>query len=200
MTVSGNSKMATIKTDELDQWQEHGIYKTARLMECMGDIDEEKAKQVIKNIRLLDFISDKDIVILLATTGGEVCWGMEIVDAIKECNSKVTIHAVGPCWSMGAIIFQAGDYRKISKNATIMIHTGTSEYPEDHALNMERWIAEDKRIGGVADQILFDKLKKKNIKLTKKQFDRLLEFDTIYTAEAALENGLADEIAQHREF
>lgn len=192
--------MANIKTDELDQWHEHGVYKAARLIDCMGDIDEEKAKQVIKNIRLLDFINNKDIAILLATSGGDVCWGMEIVDAIKECNSRVVIHAVGPCWSMGAIIFQAGDYRKISKNATIMIHIGNQEYPEDHTLNIERWINENKRVGQIADNMLYTRLKKKNKRLTKKQFDKLLEFDTIYTAEAALENGLADEIVSHREF
>ena len=191
---------STIKTDELDQWHEHGVYKAARLIDCMGDIDEEKATQVIKNIRLLDFINQRDITILLSTSGGDVHWGMEIVDAIKECGSKVIIHAVGPCWSMGAIIFQAGDYRKISKNATVMIHVGSQEYPEDHTLNIERWIAENKRVGGVADNMLFQKLKKKNVRLTKKQFDKLLQFDTIYTAEDVIENGLADEIVSHREF
>jgi len=194
--------MANIKlhNDEISRWHDNGIYAPARLIDCMDEISETKAKQVIKNIRLLDFVSDGDITILMATEGGSVTWGMEIVDAVKECNSKVIIHIVGPCWSMGAIIAQSADHIKMSENATMMIHTGQEEYPEDHPLNTERWVKENKRMGDIADNILFEKIKKKKPRFTKKQFDALLIFDTILPAKKAIEMGLVDEIAEHKEF
>jgi len=192
--------VATVKTDELDQWHEYGVYTPGRLISLLGDIDEDMAREFIKNIRLLDFVNDKDIHVLLATEGGDVHWGMQIFDAIKECNSKVTIHAVGPCWSMGAIILQAADHRRISSSATVMIHIGTAEYPKDHVLNINQWVAEHKRVDTEGNDILYKKMKEKNPKFTKVQLNKLLVFDTIYTADKAVEMGLANEVAEHKEF
>lgn len=193
--------MATsIKTDELDQWHDQGVYKSARLIDCMGDIDEEKARQVVKNIRLLDFMNDKDITMLLSTEGGDVHWGMQIFDAIKECNSRVIIHAVGPCWSMGSVILQAGDVTKISSSATVMIHMGKAAYPEDHPLTIEQWMAEHSRMEKETQEILFEKMKKKNQKFTRGQLKKLLTFDTIYTAEEAVKVGLVEKIQEHKSF
>ena len=124
--------------EEISRFHSDGIYVPARLIDCMDDITEEKAKQVVKNIRLLDFVSDEDITVLLATEGGDVSWGMQIYDALKECVSKVVIQIVGPCWSMGSIIAQAGDHIKISQNATMMIHMGQQNYPEDYTLKRAR--------------------------------------------------------------
>ena len=88
----------------------------------------------------------------------------------------------------------------VSASATVMIHIGNQGYPEDHALNIERWIAESKRIGDIADNILFRKIKMKKPRFRKQKFDELLIFDTIYTANQAIEMGLADKIAEHKSF
>lgn len=192
--------MSTIKTSELDQFHEYNVYTPARLINFSGEVTQETASQFIKNIRLMDHVTDKDIIVLLNTDGGDVSQAMAMVDSIRECNSKVITHAVGPCYSAGAIIFQSGDVRRMSSNATLMIHLGAESYPEDHPLNIERWMAENKRIGVKSNSILFEKLKKKNPKLTKSQFDKLLIFDTIYTAEEAIKVGLADQIAEHKTY
>jgi len=192
--------MSTIKTDELAQFHELGVYKSSRLIDLSGEIDEDNAVKFIKNIRLLDFFNDKDITVLMNTPGGDVQQGMAIVDAIKECNSKVITHAVGPCWSMGAIILQAGDYRKISANATIMVHIGDEGYDSDHPRNIDRWLKENRRLGKVADDILFQKIKEKKPRFKKEAFTKILTFDTIYPADEAIKWGLADEIAEHKGF
>lgn len=188
-----------VKTDELDQWHDYGVYTPARLIDLSGDIDKETATEVIKNIRLLDHVGSNDITILINSGGGDVAQGMAIYDAIKECDSKVITHVVGPTASMASIIFQAGDERIISSNATLMIHIGSDEYDEDHALNIERWIKENKRIGKIADNILYQKIKQKKPRFKKESFDQLLVFDTIYTAKQAVEMGLADRTAPHKE-
>lgn len=193
--------MATqIKTDSLDQWHQYGVYTPARLIDLSGEICEETAVQFIKNIRLLDHVTEKDIKILINTEGGDVAQGMAIIDAIKECQSKVITHAVGPAHSMGAVILQAGDKRLISANATLMIHIGKAEVPEDHTHNVDRWYKECKRLGKIADDILFDKIKKKKPRFQRKKFEEIITFDTIYSAEKAIEMGLADRIVEHKSF
>lgn len=192
--------MSIIKTSELDQLHSWGVYTPARLISFSGDVTEDSATQFIKNIRLMDHVTDNEITVLLNTQGGDVHQGMAMFDAIKECNSRVVTHAVGPCYSVGSIIFQAGDWRKISLNASLMVHVGSSTVPEDHNLNVDRWVAEFKRIGKIADDILFNRIKKKKPKYNRKLFNNLLLFDTVMPAEKAIEMGLADEIAEHRAY
>jgi len=192
--------MAIIKTDEFGQFHEYGIYTPARIIECMGDIDEEKATEFVKNIRLLDHANDKDIIVMIATEGGDVHWGMAMFDAIKECNSKVTTHAVGPCWSMGSVILQAGDVRKISANATVMIHTGTDSYSEGHPKLNKKWMKENDRVEEVTVDILHKKIKEKKPRFSRQKLRDILVFDTIFTADECVTMGLADMIEDHKEF
>ena len=194
------SAKKSVKTTELEQWHEYDVYTPARLVYLGGSIDDDTAEIFIKNIRLLDHVSNEDITVLIDSEGGSVRSGLAIIDAIKECNSKVITHVIGCAWSMGAIIMQAGDHRKISSNATVMIHVGSDSYPEDHSMNIKRWIKDSERIGKDADDILFNRIKEKKPRFTRKKFEELLVFDTIYTAQKSLEMGLTDEIAEHKEF
>lgn len=188
-----------VKTDELDQWHDYNIYTPARLISLDGDIDLESATEFIKNIRLLDHVTDQDITVLINSNGGSVRQGMAIYDAIKECDSKVITHATGPCYSMAAIIFQAGDERIMSDNATLMIHVGEEGYEPDHPVNIDRWLKESRRLGERADDILFQRIRQKKPRFKKEAFKELLVFDTIYTSTKAVEMGLANRIKEHKE-
>ncbi len=192
--------MSKVKTDELDQFHQYNVYTPARIIYLQGDIDEDSASEFIRNIRIMDHVTDRDITVLINSQGGDVHQGMAIYDAIKECNSKVTTHVVGPCYSMASIIFQAGDVRIISPNASVMIHVGSEGYDTDHPANLQRWIKENKRIGEIADNILFKRIREKKPRFTKEKFKDLLVFDTILTAKQAIEYGLADRIVEHKEF
>lgn len=189
-----------IKTDELTQFHEHGIYTPARLIELSGEIDDDNANEFIRNIRILDYMSDEDIKILVNTIGGEVHSGLAIYDAIKECDSKVVAHVVGACWSIGAVILQAADERIMSPNATLMIHIGTDGHSEDHAMTIERWIEEHKKIEDISQDILLDRIKEKQPKFTRSKLQKLLMFDTIYRVDEAIEMGLADSEVVHKGF
>jgi len=187
-----------IAVDELTQWHDYNVYTPARLIYLEGSIDEDSAGEFIRNIRLMDHVTDKDITVLINSSGGDVHQGMAIYDAIKECKSKVITHAVGTCYSMASIIFQAGDERLISSNATLMIHIGDEGYDTDHPSNLDRWLKENRRMGNVADNILYEKIKKKKPRFKKEKFEELLVFDTIYTSIKVVEMGLADVVVEHK--
>ena len=190
--------VSNVKTSELDQWHEFGVYTPARLIDLSGEIHQEKATEFIKNIRLLDYVSDKEIRVLINSEGGDVRAGMDIVDAIKECQSKVITHVVGVAESMAAIITQAGDERLISYSGSIMIHVGQEGYDLNHPRNLEAWMKESRRLGKLADGLLFKQIKKKKPRFTKKAFDELITFDTIYTSKEAVDMGLVDRIVEHK--
>jgi ATP-dependent protease ClpP protease subunit len=61
-----------IKTDELSQWHDYNVYTPARLINLEGSIDSDSASEFIKNIRLLDHVTDKDIIVLINSEGGSV--------------------------------------------------------------------------------------------------------------------------------
>lgn len=189
--------MSLIKTDELDQFHSADVYKSARIICLFGEIDEATTNTFIKNIRLLDHISDKDITVLMNTIGGDVHLGLAIYDAIRECQSNVIIHCVANCWSAGAIILQAGDVRKISKNATVMLHVGNSDI-SDHSENFKRWAKEHERLGQVFEDILYEKMREKKSDFRKSQLKKMLMFDTILVADQAVVLGLVDEVVEHK--
>jgi len=192
--------MANIKTDELSQFHEYNVYTPARLIYLEGDIDKDSAGEFIRNIRLMDHVTDKDITVLINSEGGDVYQALAIIDSIKECNSRVITHAVGPCYSSAAWILQSGDLRKISSNSRIMVHIGEEGYSSDHPNIIKKWIKENERVSKTLNDMLLEKIKIKKPRFTKAKIDELLLFDTIFNATESIEIGLADEIVEHKEF
>ena len=88
-------------------------------------LDFHVAVKTIKNLQLLDHISNEPIVIHLSSIGGNWNDGMAIYDAIKLTRSPVTIIGYGIVASMGTIIMQAGDIRSLTPNVEFMVHYGS---------------------------------------------------------------------------
>ena len=192
--------MSSHLKDHLIAFHEYGVYVPNRIIDLSGEIDELEASKFIRNIRILDHTSEKDITVLINTPGGDVHHGLAIVDAIKECRSKVITHAVGPCWSMGACILVSGDERKISRNATVMIHAGEMGIDPDHPRNVDRWIKEFTRVGDIYDTLILQAIQKKKPRFQKKKLKDIMVFDTIYQADQVIGMGLADIIEEYKEF
>ena len=95
--------------------------------------------------------------------------------------------------SMGSIILQAGDLRIMSPNARIMIHYGTWGH-HDHPKIVRSWAKEGERFDKWMVNLYLEKIREKRPRYTRKQVDKLCDFDTILTAEEAIALGLADRI------
>lgn len=87
-------------------------------------IDYRNSVSFLKNIRLLENINKKPIVIHQCTTGGDWDYGMVIFDAIVQCSCAVICIMYGVAASMGSIIPQAADLRLIMPNCCFMVHYG----------------------------------------------------------------------------
>lgn len=199
--------MARVPTDDLERLMHHNVHVATKTI-YMGseevDIDGNEsgtdaamAARMIKALHHLDSATDpeKPITIIMNNLGGDVQHGMAIYDAIKACKSEVIIKVFGHAMSMGSIILQAADKRVMSPNSKVMIHYGT-DGAYGHPKIAQRWMDEAKKYNKWMLELYLEKIREKHPDFTKKQIDKLLDFDTIYSANKAVEMGLADEVLE----
>jgi len=91
-----------------------------------GEVNGEMAHRLIPVIRLLD--EDKSqITVVLSSPGGEEAAGFAIFDSLVATQNQVEVQGFGGVYSIAALIFQAGDVRKLGPNAQVMMHNGSIE-------------------------------------------------------------------------
>ncbi|MCK5604984.1 ATP-dependent Clp protease proteolytic subunit [Candidatus Pacearchaeota archaeon] len=99
-------------------------------------IDHIAANNFIRNLKVLNNISDNSITIHMITCGGDWNYGMAIYDAIKASKSETTVIAYAHARSMSSIIPQAATYRVIMPNADWLMHWGSWGFEGNHTSAM----------------------------------------------------------------
>lgn len=130
----------------------------------------------------------EDLEIELNSYGGSVFAGSEIYTILKSYPGKVTITVTGIAASAASVIAMAADVVKISPTAQLMLHNAWTT-ASGNASDFEK---EAEVLRGVNESIANAYMLK-----TGKSKDELLaimEKETWFTAEKAIEIGLADEM------
>lgn len=156
-------------------------------------VDYAMAERAVNNISLLEEESHDPMTIKMNNVGGDFYHGMAIHDRIIECESKVTIKIYGHCMSMGSVIFQAADIRLMSINSRQMLHYGIWG-TNDHAKTAQKWAEENKKNDKWMEKMYLEKIKHKQPFYTLARLQRLLDHDTLLTAQESVDLGLADGI------
>lgn len=204
--------MARKKSEDIEMFHGADIYVPTRRMyigsQSSADayvehgsesgVDHNMAERAIKNLHVLDSISNEEITIIMNNVGGDVVNGMAIYDAIKQCKSPITIEASGNVCSMGSLIFQAANKRVMSKHAVMMLHHG-EESKSGHVKIVRNWVDFGKKYDKILNGIYLEKIREKKPDFNMKKLDKLLNFDTILLAEEAIELGLADDVKAYYE-
>jgi ATP-dependent Clp protease protease subunit len=171
--------------------QEPDIDFKSRSVYLFGEINEAMACKFIKAIHKMDKTKGK-IIIYLNSGGGCVDSGMAMFDTIKMAKNTIVIKVVGVAMSMAAVLLQSADERLMSTNSRLMVHIGSIQVG-GHVKDVERAMADSRRIDGVINEILYSKVKAKKTRLTKKDFEKeTTEFDRYFSAQEALDWGLVD--------
>ncbi|MEO5951922.1 MAG: ATP-dependent Clp protease proteolytic subunit [Chloroflexia bacterium] len=97
----------------------------------LGEITDDSAEHMGQALAAMSVERegqpDKPITIYINSGGGSVGSGLAMMQMIYRMRSlyKVTINTVvtGYAYSMGAIVFQAGDKRQIGSFSTLMLHS-----------------------------------------------------------------------------
>ena len=160
-----------------------------RAVLCFGEITPEQADSLILQLFYLSAQSEQEITLYIHSSGGEVNSGFAIYDAMQLVNCPIRTVCVGNASSMAALLFAAGDTRCILPHSEVMIHdplvrqiSGSTIKIKDCAdllvqirANMAEILA--RRTGRTVEEIL-----------------EKTEKETTFTAEEAVEFGLADQI------
>lgn len=140
-------------------------------------------------------ISNKPIIIHMNNLGGDWYSGMMMYDAIRAS----TAHVYGVCWghamSMGSIIVQACDSRIVAPHCTFMIHDGF-EGLNGTCKSVEAWAKYASKMRKRMYEIYFSRMRSSKPRITMQKIEDLCSHDTIYTAEEAVNQGLADWILE----
>jgi ATP-dependent protease ClpP protease subunit len=154
------------------------------------------AERAIKILHILDSKSADPIEVLMINPGGCFDDGMAIYDAIQLCRSPITIKVFGYAYSMAAVILQAADERLLAPNAKVMIHYGEDSVGPSHPKITRNWKKQYDKDTKWMRELFLEKIKEKKPEFTDSKLDKLLDFDTILSAEEAVEMGLADRVME----
>jgi ATP-dependent Clp endopeptidase proteolytic subunit ClpP len=187
--------------DEISHFIDNDLYVPTRTVwigptTAEGETDVIMAERAIKNLHILDSKSSDPIEVLMTNPGGCFEAGLAIYDAIQLCKSPITIKVFGYAYSMGAVILQAADTRIMAPNARLMIHYGEDGIPSNHPKIRKKWSKQYDKDGDWMKSVFIEKIREKKPELTDAAMEKLLDFDTILSAEQSVEMGLADKVME----
>ena len=134
---------------------------------------------------------------IIKTTNSKGIWqvtsGFAMYDAIKACVNPITITAYGCVMSMASAILQAADVRIMGRSCRMMIHRG--ETALDGEFNtVKKAMQEQLELDKMLCDVYFEKMTDKNPDYKRAALEKLMDTDSYFSAEKALELGLIDEI------
>lgn len=162
-----------------------------RIVFLVGDINDYTANIIIAQLLFLDAENpEREIHLYINSGGGLVTAGLGVFDTMRYIKSPVSTTCVGQAASMAAILLAAGQkgMRRMLPNARAMIHQplgGFSGQASDIAIHSREILAMKERLNRILAE-----LTGKNIKRITADTER----DFFFTAEAAAQYGLADEV------
>ena len=146
----------------------------------------------IKNLNILDTVSDEPIIVDINSPGGDVENGWAIYDRIRQSHSRVIAKVWGDCSSMATIVLQACDEREASSNSLFLFHEGTVEKGEDHVRNFEAYA----KILPLDRNRMYE-IYHQATGFTRNRLEKLFTLDKFITAQTALEMGFIDKINEN---
>lgn len=170
-------------------------FKAKAFYLCEG-IDEDSPKKVFLAINALRAHCDDDrpITMYLTSVGGDVESGLAIYGYLRSLPETVIVHVLGYAYSMGILILQAGDERRIDRYASLMAHWGHQAIEDNNPVNYDLKLQFQKKLDDKCDSILLEALKRKKKSWTLNKVKKATQFDWYMSAEEALKNGLVDRI------
>jgi len=153
-----------------------------------GEIDEEKAHNIVTTLTALDAYRKAPIVIWINSPGGSIYDGFAIIDSMLSIGSPVVTVVQGKACSMAAIISIFGDKRYISKNSVWMAHdVACGNW--DYVTKVKDRFANSEKLQSKAFTMLRD-----NTKLTEQDLEKARHGELWLDAEECLKKGIVEEI------
>jgi len=133
--------------------------------------------------------------------GGYVTSGFGVHDLLtvfgREHNAPITVTGYGPIMSIGALIIQAGDTRRMPKNSRMLLHP-ISVGMRDEVQRLEYKVQETRALQTIYSEIVSERVCRSGKEMSPEQVTALMEANngvgTYMTSQQALDLGLIDEV------
>lgn len=165
--------------------------KEKRIVYLDGEIDDEKAKEIIELLLRMDLLEHKDITMFINSGGGSVVSGMAIYDTMNYIKSDVKTICTGMCASMASILLLNGakGKRYALPNSEVMIHE-VSSYNSGKITEMQNKLEHSKKLNKKIIDIIVSKTN-----MTSQQVKtNIVNRDKWLTPNQALRYGFVDKI------
>ncbi|MFA5513752.1 MAG: ATP-dependent Clp protease proteolytic subunit [Sphaerochaetaceae bacterium] len=178
------------RSDILDQ-----KFLETRSIMVTGPIDKESAEKVIKNLLILESISDEPIKVFINSPGGDVDAGLAIYDMVRFIKNRVYMIGMGLVASAATIVLVAvaKEDRYALPNSSYLIHQPMSRM-EGVATDIEIYTTQLEKTRERLNKIISDSTSQP-IEVVEKDTDR----DYWLDAQQALSYGLISKIVEKRE-
>ena len=166
-----------------------------RIIFMVGELNDYVANIIIAQLLFLEAENDqRDIHLYINSGGGLVTAGLAIFDTMRHIKSPVATTCVGQACSMAAVLLAAGNkgLRRMLPNARAMIHQplgGFSGQASDIAIHSREILAAKERLNNILAS-----LTGKSVKRISTDTER----DTFFSAQEAVDYGLADAVVAAR--
>lgn len=172
------------------------LLATKRRIFLTKPVDSTTCAEIIQ--QLMYFNSEdptSEIVLYINTPGGEVDSGFAVYDAMRMLEAPVRTVCIGVCASMGALIYLGGERREMLPHSRLMIHDpsfsgGSYAGKKPHELQ-----SEVNKLSETRDALC--RVIAERTGRTLGEVCEKTENDTYFTAEQAIEFGLAHAVAEH---
>ena len=157
-----------------------------------GEITQETANEVFRNILMLNADSTKPITMIINSGGGEIAAGLSIYDTMKLSAAPIKTVNISEAYSMAAILFSCGTGgRYMFPNAKLMLHEPLLKTPVGGNVSDIRSLYET--INASKDMI--NNILAKNCNKTLSEIDALTtKYDHFFDATESIKHGFADGI------
>lgn len=157
-------------------------------------INAETSAALIKQLMHLEMDApDEEVTLIISSPGGEVVSGLAVYDYLRLMSCPVKTVCIGTAASMGSILFLAGDKRLMLPHTKIMIHDPSTM--GDYAGQKPDEIRQ--RLNNLIDvQKVLCNIIAERSRLSLDEVYAKTKYDTYFTAEEALDNGIATNIIE----
>lgn len=163
-----------------------------REVNCIGEIGMDNVNELI--IQMLELEREDpngEITLYINSPGGSVVEGLALYDIMQAISCPIRTVCMGMAYSMGALLFTAGDVRDMLPHSKIMIHDPLITNISGSALHVQ---TESKKLLDVRKTT--NEILSKHTGKTIKQIEAKTCCDSYFTAEEAIKFGLADNIIE----
>ncbi len=168
-----------------------------RVFVC-GEINDDSANELIKELIYLETDdASSPVTLFINSPGGSVSAGLAVYDTLRMMESPIRVVCTGLAGSIAAIIYLAGDKDKryILPNSKIMVHdpsfSGGHDIGHRKYFDVEPELENLRKCGEKLASIISERTGK-----TLDEVMAITRYDTFFSAEEAIEFGLASNIVK----